>query len=101
MHTCCLILPSITDKKKLEKHLCKNNACSQRGVTWQTDVIGLRKCDPGLPSHLFSTEAVTIITVWEFSNTTCVCVCVCVCIYIYIYIHIYTHTHIYTRICHF
>jgi hypothetical protein len=24
---------------ELEKHLCKNNACSQRGVMWQNDAI--------------------------------------------------------------
>jgi hypothetical protein len=50
------ILPTITDKTKHEvkKHLCQNNACSQHGVTWQTDAIGLQKCDLGLPSHLLS-----------------------------------------------
>jgi hypothetical protein len=37
-----------------KKHSFKNNACSQRDVTWQTDAKGLRKCDPGLPSHLLS-----------------------------------------------
>jgi hypothetical protein len=39
---------------KSKKHLCKNNACSQHGVTWQTDAIGFWKCDLGLPSHLLS-----------------------------------------------
>jgi hypothetical protein len=36
-----LCFPSIADKTKhvLEKAL-KNKACSQRGVTWQTDAIG-------------------------------------------------------------
>jgi hypothetical protein len=28
--------------------------CSQRGVTWQTDTIGLQKCDLGLSSHPLS-----------------------------------------------
>jgi hypothetical protein len=28
--------------------------CSQHDVTWQTDAIGLWKCDHGHPSHLFS-----------------------------------------------
>jgi hypothetical protein len=36
---------------KSKKHSCKNNACSRRGVTWQTDAVGLRKCDLGLLSH--------------------------------------------------
>jgi hypothetical protein len=35
-----------------KKHSFKNNACSQCGVTWQTDAIGFRKCDLGLPSQL-------------------------------------------------
>jgi hypothetical protein len=50
------ILQSITDKTKqeVEKHSCKNNARSQRGVTWQTDAIGLRKSGPGLLSHFLS-----------------------------------------------
>jgi hypothetical protein len=26
----------------------------QHGVMWQTDAIGLWKCDPGLPTHLLS-----------------------------------------------
>jgi hypothetical protein len=42
------------EKTKSKKHPCKNSACSQRGVTLQTDAIGLRKCDFGLPSRLFS-----------------------------------------------
>jgi hypothetical protein len=47
--------PSQTKRNtKSKKHSCKNNACSQRGVVWQTDEIGLRKCDLGLPSHLLS-----------------------------------------------
>jgi hypothetical protein len=56
MQTCCSILPPIADKTKheFEKHSCKNNACSQRGVTWQTDAICFHKCDLGLPSHLLS-----------------------------------------------
>jgi hypothetical protein len=37
-------------KHKVEKAL--DNACSQCDVTWQTDAIGLRKCDLGLPFHL-------------------------------------------------
>jgi hypothetical protein len=70
---CCSILPSIADKMKheVEKHSCKNSACSQRGATWQTDAVGLQKCSLGLPSNLLSLrEAVTAITVWELSNTT-------------------------------
>jgi sulfur relay (sulfurtransferase) complex TusBCD TusD component (DsrE family) len=49
-------LPSIADKTKHEvvKHSCKNNAYSRRGVMWQTDAIGLRKCDLGLSFHLLS-----------------------------------------------
>jgi hypothetical protein len=39
---------------KSKKHSCKNNACSHHGVTWQTDTIGLWKCDLGLLSHLLS-----------------------------------------------
>jgi hypothetical protein len=44
-------------KKKnheVEKASCENNACSQHGVMRQTDAIGLRKCDLGLPFHLLS-----------------------------------------------
>jgi hypothetical protein len=37
-----------------KKHWCKNNACSQRCVTWQPNAVGLRKCDLGLPPHLLS-----------------------------------------------
>jgi hypothetical protein len=53
MQTHCSILPSIAEKTKreVEKHSCKNSACSQRGVMWQTDAIGLQECDLGLPSH--------------------------------------------------
>jgi hypothetical protein len=49
-------LPFIADKTKheVEKAFVKNHACSQVGVTWQTDAIGFRKCDFGLPSHLLS-----------------------------------------------
>jgi hypothetical protein len=55
MLTRCSILPSITDKmKQVEKALVKNNACSQRGVTWQIATIDLPKCDLGFPSHLLS-----------------------------------------------
>jgi hypothetical protein len=35
-----------------KKYLCKSNACSQSSVTWQTDSIGLQKCDLSLLSHL-------------------------------------------------
>jgi hypothetical protein len=35
----------------LKKDSCKNRACSERGVTWQTDAIGFQKCDLGLRSH--------------------------------------------------
>jgi hypothetical protein len=49
--------PSQTKQNtKLKKHSCKNNACPQRSVTWQTDAIGLRKCNLGLPSHLLPTK---------------------------------------------
>jgi hypothetical protein len=53
MWTHCSILPDKT-KHEDKKHSCKNSACSQRGVTGQTDAIDLRKCDPSLPSYLFS-----------------------------------------------
>jgi hypothetical protein len=45
MLTRCSILPSIADKMKHEvrKHSCKNSACSQCGVIWQADAIGLGK----------------------------------------------------------
>jgi hypothetical protein len=58
MQTRCSILPSIAGKTKpeVEKHSCKNNACSQCDVKWQTDEIGLRKCDLDLPSHLSSSR---------------------------------------------
>jgi hypothetical protein len=38
-------MPSIADKTEheTEMHSCRNNACSQRDVTWQTDAMGLRK----------------------------------------------------------
>jgi hypothetical protein len=39
---------------KSKKYSCGNSGCSQRGVTWQTDSIGLRKFGLGLPSHLLS-----------------------------------------------
>jgi hypothetical protein len=56
MQTRCSILPLIADKMKheFEKALVYKNACSQRGATWQTNAIGSRKCDLGLPSHLLS-----------------------------------------------
>jgi hypothetical protein len=56
MQTHCSILLSIADKwnMKSKKHSCKNNACSQLGITWQTDAISSWKCDHGLPSHLLS-----------------------------------------------
>jgi hypothetical protein len=68
----CSILPSIAEKTKreVEKHSCKNSACSQCGVTWQTDAIGFQKCDLGLPSHLIPPRQLTSITVRELSNTT-------------------------------
>jgi hypothetical protein len=37
-----------------KKYLYKNNASSQRSVIWQTDAVGLQKCDHGLPSDLLS-----------------------------------------------
>jgi hypothetical protein len=37
-----------------KKHSCINNACSEHCATWQTDVIGIQKCDLGLTSHLLS-----------------------------------------------
>jgi hypothetical protein len=47
--------PSQTKRNtKSKKYSCKNNACSQGGVTWQTYAAGLRKCDLTLPSHLLS-----------------------------------------------
>jgi hypothetical protein len=57
MQTCCFKLrrPSRTKwNTKSKEHLGKNNVCSQPGFTWQTDAIGLWKCDLGLPSHLLS-----------------------------------------------
>jgi hypothetical protein len=39
---------------KSKKHSSKNNACSQRGVTWQTDAIDFHKCDLDLLSQLLS-----------------------------------------------
>jgi hypothetical protein len=56
MQTCSLIFPSIADRMKheVEKELVKNNACSERGVMWQSDAIGFQKCDLGLSSHLLS-----------------------------------------------
>jgi hypothetical protein len=67
VQTCCSNLLSIADRTKheFEKHSCKNNVC----VRWQTDAIGLWKCDPGLPPSWSLTEAVTTITVWELSDT--------------------------------
>jgi hypothetical protein len=49
-------LSAIADKTKQEvkKHLCKSNVCSQHGVTWQTDAVGLLMCGLGLHSHLLS-----------------------------------------------
>jgi hypothetical protein len=41
-------------RRKTKHESCKNNAFSQCSVTWQTDAIGLQKCDLGLPSHLLS-----------------------------------------------
>jgi hypothetical protein len=47
--------PSQTKRNMKSKSTCvKNNVCSQHGVTWQIDAIGLRKCDLGLPSNLLS-----------------------------------------------
>jgi hypothetical protein len=48
---------------KSEKHSCKNNVYSQRVVTWQTGVIGLRKCGLCLP------VAVTTLTVRKLSDS--------------------------------
>jgi hypothetical protein len=47
MQTLRSVLPSIAEKRntKSKKHSCKNNACRQWGVTWQTDAIGFQKCD--------------------------------------------------------
>jgi hypothetical protein len=36
---------SQNENTKSKKHSCKNSACSQCGVTWQTDAVGFRKCD--------------------------------------------------------
>jgi hypothetical protein len=51
----------------------KNSACSQHGVTWQTDAVGFQKCDLGLPSSF--TDAVTTMTVPELSDTTSYIAC--------------------------
>jgi hypothetical protein len=49
--------PSQTKRNtKSKNHLCKNNVCSQCSDMWQTDAIGLRKCDLGFPSHLLSSR---------------------------------------------
>jgi hypothetical protein len=66
--TRCSILPSIETKRKTKtrKHSCRNNACSQWSVTRQTDAIGLRKYDHGVPSHLLPPRYVTTIRVREF-----------------------------------
>jgi hypothetical protein len=45
--------PSQTKRNtKSKMHSCKNNARSQRDVTWETDAIGLQKRHHGLLSHL-------------------------------------------------
>jgi hypothetical protein len=48
-------LPSIANKTKhkVEKYSCKNSACSQPSLTWQTDAVGLQKCDLGLLLIIF------------------------------------------------
>jgi hypothetical protein len=47
-------------KHKVKKHFCKNNECSQCGVMWQTDAIGLQSVT--LPPLISSfPEAVTTI----------------------------------------
>jgi hypothetical protein len=68
MQTHCSILSSVADrtKHKSKRQSCKNSLCSQRGVTWQSDAIGLRKCV--LPLSSSFTEAVTTVTVWELSD---------------------------------
>jgi hypothetical protein len=64
-----LIFPSIEDKMKhkVEEAPCKNNTISQCGVTWQTDAIGLQKCDFRLPSSSFTKATVKV---WKLSDTT-------------------------------
>jgi hypothetical protein len=63
--------PSRTKRNtKSKKHSCKNNSRSQRRVTWQTDAVGLRKCDLGLPSHLLSLRQLTTITTRELFDRT-------------------------------
>jgi hypothetical protein len=37
------------NKTRSRKSTRKNSACSQYGVTWQTDATGFQKCDLGLP----------------------------------------------------
>jgi hypothetical protein len=40
---------------KSKKHACKKkNVSSQCRLMWQTDEVGLQKCDLGLPSQLLS-----------------------------------------------
>jgi hypothetical protein len=39
---------------KFKKHSYKNKACSQHGDKWQTDAIGLQKCNLAFPSHILS-----------------------------------------------
>jgi hypothetical protein len=75
MQARCSILPSTAELGTLKEDSCKNNACSQPGVTWQTDAIGLWKCDFGFPLHLLSSRQLTIVAVRELSDSIFIACC--------------------------
>jgi hypothetical protein len=56
MHSRYSVLPPIANKNETQQggsaHV--KTLCSQRSVTWQTDAIGLQRCDFGHPSDLLS-----------------------------------------------
>jgi hypothetical protein len=52
-----------TQSKK--KQSCRNIACTQCGVTWETVAIGLRKCDLGLPYQRLSLRQ---LEQWQSGN---------------------------------
>jgi hypothetical protein len=65
-------MPANPIKSTAHLHSIVENLKSLRhGVTWQTDVISMQKCDLGFPTSSF-TEAVIIITDQELSDTTLV-----------------------------
>jgi hypothetical protein len=52
----CSVLPSITDKMKhkVKKSTRVETMHVHSAVTWETDAIGLLKCDLGFPSNFLS-----------------------------------------------